>query len=239
LAEVSQATVALSSSAMSTTTASQPLARVRGFTVDLLYALKEGPLRTHALCKKAEKEHQYVETYLNRMQNYGLVMKNDAFWNLTALGEDFTVYLEREDDFTQIDRQTNKQNKQTTTTTTTIQHLEYRKNTDRKHLADTILRKVEFQSRFDLWLHENPLSDVEKVVVDTLIEHYQKTRSKFILVDTKYELAERLNQNPEDVILALRNLYADHVAYTFRHGLGWKIGLYQAFVESLEQEAKP
>lgn len=217
---------------MSTTTTSLALAKVRGFTVDLLYVLKQGPLRTHALCKKTEKEHQYVETYLNRMQNYGLVMKNDAFWNLTTLGEDFTVYLEREDEFTHFTHSLTQTNKQTNNT---IQHLEYRKNTDRKHLEDTILRKVEFQSRFDLWLHENPLSDVEKVVVDSLIEHYQKTRSKFILVDTKYELAERLNQNPEDLIQALRNLYQDRVAYLFRHGLGWKVGLYQAFVEGLEK----
>jgi len=159
------------------------------------------------------------------MQNYGLVMKNGSFWNLTILGQEFTVYLDTEDSLTHSNKQTNKQ----------IQHLEYRKKTDRKHLEDTILRKVEFQSRFDLWLHENPLSDVEKVVVDTLIEHYQKTQSKFILVDTKYELAERLNQNPEDLIQALRNLYQDRVAYLFRHGLGWKVGLYQAFVEGLEK----
>ena len=225
MAEVSPVTAALSSSAMSTTTTSQSLARVRGFTVDLLQTLKTGPLRTHALCIQTRKEHQYIETYLNRMQNYGLVMKNGSFWNLTVLGNEFTAYLDTEDSLTQTNKQTNKP----------IQHLEYRKKTDRKHLEDTILRKVEFQSRFDLWLHENPLSDVEKVVVDTLIEHYQKTQSKFILVDTKYELAERLNQNPEDLIQALRNLYQDRVAYLFRHGLGWKVGLYQAFVEGLEK----
>jgi len=233
LAEVSPIATTPTLSAITTTTTSPALAKVRGFTVDLLYALKQGPLRTHALCKKAEKEHQYVETYLNRMQNYGLVMKNDAFWNLTALGEDFTMYLEREDDytdFTHSNKQTNKQ------TTTTIQHLEYRKKTEGKQLADTILHRVEFQSRFDLWLRENPLSDVEKVVVDYLVEHYQRTRSKFILVDTKYELAERLNQNPENLNQAFRNLYSDRVAYIFKHGLGWKVALYAAFVEGLEQE---
>jgi hypothetical protein len=225
LVEAPQNPIALSSSAMTTTT-SPALARVRGFTVDLLQVLKTGPRRTYALCIQTQKMHQYVGTYLNRMQNYGLVMKNGSFWNLTVLGTEFTEYLNREDEWSQASNQTNKP----------IRHLEYRKNTEGKHLDNTTLRKVEFQSRFDLWLRENPLSDVEKVVVDTLIEHYQKTRSKFILVDTKYELAERLNQNPEDVIQALRNLYQDRVAYLFRHGLGWKLGLYQAFVEGLEKQ---
>lgn len=226
MAEVSQATAIPVSSAVSTTTTSQSLARVRGFTVDLLFALNEGPLRTCALCQKTQKTSQYVETYLYRMEEYGLVMKNESFWNLTAKGDEFHAYLKREEEFLEEYKQTNKQ----------IQHLNNTTTTTTTHSYNTSLQKVAFQARFDLWLQQNPLSDVEKVVVDTLIKHYQDKHSKFILVDTKYELAERLNQNPEDVIQALRNLYQDRVAYLFRHGLGWKIGLYQSFVESLEKE---
>jgi len=32
----------------------------------------------------------------------------------------------------------------------------------RVNLEETLLRRVEFQSRFDLWLQQSPLSDVEK-----------------------------------------------------------------------------
>ena len=204
--------------ALSTTTSSQALCRVRGFTVDLLIALKQGPLRTSELCQKTGKYHQFVNRYLLNMRTYGVIEKITSFWRLTDLGIDFVCYFDR-----------------VRSTSVVVRNLEERKKKEERNSEETLLREVEFQSRFDLWLQENPLSDVEKVVVDALIEHYQKTGSKFILVDTKYELAERLNQNPESLIEALRHLYQDHVAYLFRHGLGWKVGLYRAFVEGLEK----
>lgn len=218
LVEAPQNPIALSSSAMTTTTTSQALARVRGFTVDLLMALQKGPLRTLGIIEKTGKPANYVSRYLWNMQKYGLVLKTGSFWNLTVLGESFVNYLHRE---VEIEIE--------------IRNLYERKKKEERNLDETVLQRVEFQSRFDLWLKENPLSDVEKVVVDALVAHYQKTRSKFILVDTKYELAERLNQNPESLIEALRHLYQDRIAYLFRHGLGWKVGLYRAFVEGLEK----
>lgn len=217
LPEISQVTTSFQTSRVSTTT-SQALARVRGFTVDLLQSLKNGGLRTRDICEKTRKPNNYVSRYLWNMQNYGLVMKNASFWNLTVLGQDFVCYLDRE-----------------SSTVVEVRNLNERKKKEERNLHEGLLRKVEFQSHFDLWLHKNPLSDVEKVVVDTLIEHYQRTGSKFILVETKYELAERLNQNPGDLEHALRKLFQDRVAYLYRHGLGWKVGLYQAFVESLEK----
>ena len=218
MAEASRVAAALSSSIISTTTSSRALCRVRGFTVDLLMALNQGPLRTLGIIEKTGKPANYVSRYLWNMQKYGLVLKAGSFWNLTVLGESFVNYLHHE---VEVEIE--------------IRNLNERKKKEERNIDETVLQRVEFQSRFDLWLKENPLSDVEKVVVDALIEHYQKTRSKFILVDTKYELAERLNQNPESLVEALRHLYQDRIAYLFRHGLGWKVGLYRAFVEGLEK----
>jgi len=185
-------------------------------------ALNQGPLRTLGICEKTQKPANYVSRYLLNMQKYGLVLKTGSFWNLTVLGESFVNYLHHEIEI-EIE----------------IRNLNERKTKEEQNLNETILRKVEFQSHFDLWLMKNPLSDVEKVVVDTLIEHYQKTGRKFILVETKYELAERLNQNPDDLQQAIRHLYQDGIAYLFKHGLGWKVGLYQAFVEGLEKAKEP
>lgn len=208
---------------LSTTTS---FGRVRGFTVELLFHLKEGPLRTRALCQKTEKSCQYVETYLYRMQEYGLVMKNDSFWNLTTKGQDFTTYMKREEEFLVNRKQTNKQ----------IQHLNNKTKTKTKHLDNTVVQKVEFQSRFDLWLQNSSLNDIEKEVVDQLVSHYKKTKQKFILVASRYELAERLNVNPETLQDALRQLYQDRIAYCVRfQGTYWKIGLYVSFLESLEK----
>ncbi len=208
------------------TTTSSSLGRVRGFTVELLRILDLGPLRTAAICQKTQKTVQYVETYLNRMTTYDLTMKTGSFWNLTATGESFCVYLKREDEFLRDVKERKKESKHlhnTTTTTTT-------------HSPHTILKKVQIQAQFALWLHENPLSDVEKGVVDYLVSHYNRTRQKFIIVGTHYELAQRLNVNPEAIKEAMKKLYQDRVAYCVRwQGSEWKIGLYKAFVEGLEK----
>ncbi len=153
-------------------------------------------------------------------------MKTGSFWNLTSQGQDFTTYLKREDEFLTDYKQTNKQRKQ----------IENRKKTDRKHLADTLSQKVKFQAQFALWLQENPLSDVEKGVVDHLVSHYNRTRQKFIIVSNRYELAEQLQVNPEILGDALKKLYQDRVAYCVRYqSLYWKIGLYVAFLEGLQK----
>jgi len=207
---------------LSTTTSPQALARVRGFTEDLLHALKQGGLRTRDICEKTQKPNRYVSRYLWNMRKYGLVMKNASFWNLTVLGIEFTTYIEEE------------KNRRIE-----VRNLNERRTKDTQNLHETILQKVEFQSRFDLWLQNSGLSDVEKGVVDYLVSHYNKTKQKFILVASRYELAEQLHVNPETLQDALRQLYQDRVAYCVRYQhTYWKIGLYVDFVKRLENEPK-
>lgn len=160
------------------------------------------------------------------MTGYDLTMKTGSFWNLTANGESFCIYLKREDEFLREYKERKKESKHlhnTTTTTTTQPH-------------NSILRKIEIQAQFALWLRENPLSDVEKGVVDYLVSHYNRTRQKFIIVSSHYELAQQLNLNPESIKEAMKKLYQDHVAYCVRwQGSYWKVGLYVAFLEGLQK----
>jgi len=70
------------------------LSRIDGFSITLLFLLKDGYLRTKDICEKLGKYRQYVNRYLYNLQNYGLVEKIDGFWILTEEGSDFIEYLE-------------------------------------------------------------------------------------------------------------------------------------------------
>ncbi|MCD6240141.1 hypothetical protein J7K27_01265, partial [Candidatus Bathyarchaeota archaeon] len=91
------------------------------------------------------------------------------------------------------------------------------------------------QIQIEPFLRDCNLDDLEKAVVEVLIEHYNKTGSKFIMVKDQYELAERLNCNPSDLPNALKNLRQDGIIYIFKDKTFncWKIGLKKAFLEAL------
>ena len=81
------------------------------------------------------------------------------------------------------------------------------------------------------------LDDIEKAVVEVLIEHYNKTGSKFIMVKDQYELAEKLQVNPSELPNALKNLRQDGIIYIFRDKTfnQWKIGIKKDFLKLLER----
>lgn len=201
---------------LSTTTS---LGRVRGFTVELLFHLKDGPRRCCDLAEITDKTQPYVRRYLGNMWIYGLVEKDGVLWNLSVLGEDFLSYLNIV--YNNI--------------------LEYRKKKERKK-KDKRKKKESSQPKKAKQVPLLPftrnlsLDDTERRVVEVLVAHYDETGSKFILVKDKYELAERMGLNPNDIGDALKNLHEDHRVYKFtlrREGLT-KIGLYKAFIESLK-----
>jgi len=200
---------------LSSTTTS--LGRVRGFTVELLFHLKDGSLRLSDLNELTGKQARYIQVYLFNMRNYGLVDKKDAFWELTDLGRDFTTHL------------TNVNNN--------IKDVSKKEERSIKEISKKEPQKLK-QVRFDLWLSNCNLSETEKEVVEVLTRHYGETGSKFILVKNQFELAEKLGKNPDVLLEALKRLVQDNIIYLFRSQLEghWKIGLKKAFVEALQKQ---
>ena len=155
------------------------------------------------------------------MQNYNLVQKNGFLWELTEIGVNFVCHLN----------------------TVYNNIIEYRKITERKKkenkkLTETSEPKRLKQSHFDLWLQNSSHSDTEKEVVEILTKHYSETGSKFILVKGQFELAEKLDKNPDVLLEALKRLVQDNIIYLFRSQLEghWKIGLKKAFIEALQKQ---
>ena len=202
---------------ISTTTS---LGRVRGFTIDLLYHMEDGPKRCCDLAEITEKTQAYVHRYLRNMRNYGLVEKQGVLWNLSVLGRDFLTYL----NIVYRYRYRYRKKKE-------------RKKKERRKKKETSPPKKLKQISISLFLRDSSLDDTEKVVVEVLVDHYNKTGSKFILLKNEYELAEKLAKHPQSIIEALKNLRQDNIIYLMRDRdfPGYhKIGLKKAFVESLE-----
>jgi len=206
---------------LSTTTS---LGRVRGFTLELLKHLENGPKRCHELAEITHKSRWYVWTYLRNMRIYGLVEKNGVFWKLSDLGANFQAYLN-----ILYNNIIDSQKK------------EERKKKERRKKVESSLPKKLKQVGISLFLAESSLADTEKAVVEVLLNHYNKTGSKFILIKNEYDLASKLTTNPQNLMDALANLRQDNIIYLMRaHNFpGYhKLGLKKAFIELLKKREK-
>jgi len=200
---------------LSTTTS---LGRVRGFTLELLKHLENEPKRCHELAKITHKSRWYVWTYLRNMRIYGLVEKNGVFWKLSDLGVNFQAYLN-----IVYNNILDSQKKE-----------ERKKKESIKKEESSPPKRLQ-QIPISLFLYDLNLDDTEKEVVEMLVNHYNKTGSKFILVRNQYDLAEKLKNNPQAITEALANLRQDNIIYLYRSTLEgyWKIGLKKDFVKLL------
>jgi len=201
-------------------TTSTTLGRIRGFTLVLIYVLGKGRFRVKDLAEITGKPSNYLSTYLYRMYRYGLAEKKGSFWNLTPKGLLFYDHLINVDLKKKIKQQKKQQKKQ-----------------QRKQQLNNIFgRKRIKQTSFTLWLQKSRVDEVEKEIVEVLLDHYNRTGSKFILVRDKYELAERCKVNPSALGEALKNLREDNIIYIYhlrREGVT-KIGLKKDFIKLLE-----
>jgi hypothetical protein len=153
------------------------------------------------------------------MQKYNLVEKKGSYWKLTDQGNSFLFYLQSLDDNNII-----------------IQQKENRKKTFGKQKEDTFSPKRPKQVSIEPWLQNSCLDDVEKVVVEVLVDHCNQTGSKFVFSDGIYDLATKFRVNPSDLPQALRRLVEDNIIYVWhpKGGNYVKIGIKKAFLEALE-----
>ncbi len=199
--------------AIATTTS---LGRVRGFTIDLLFHLKDGPKRCCELGKITGKCYAYVHIYLRNMRKYGLAKKNGLFWEITCLGVDFFDYLDIV--YNNI--------------------IEYEKKRERREKEERkITPKKSKQLSISVFSGSTDLSDCERRVVEVLLAHYNKTGQKFKFVADEYAVCELLGFPITTVREAFRNLHSENIAYLFRNRTYncWKIALKKSFVELLER----
>ncbi|MEM3577610.1 MAG: hypothetical protein QXX51_04045 [Candidatus Bathyarchaeia archaeon] len=195
----------------------------------MLFILYEGAARCCELSERTGKPSQYVRRYLANMRKYGLAEQNGAFWFLTDSGVSFTEHLKRH--YENILNNT---------------FIEYRKKEERKEKDKRKLteKRKAFQAELkqisaSFWLSESELSVTEKEVVELLVNHYNQSGSKFILVKDEFELSEKLKANSGDVLEALKNLRQNNIIYLIRSEFKgyWKVGLKKNFFIMLQNSS--
>jgi len=186
--------------------------------------MKNRYLTTSEICEITGKKGNYVRPYLYNMRKYGLAEKEGSFWKLTDLGRDLLEHYESNNTIIESKRRV-KEKKSKKSVKEALKNS--KSSTQNRHDSFCISNFL-----VDLGLS---LSEIEKAVVEVLIEHYNKTGSKFILVGNQYELAERLNCNPSDLPNALKILREKGIIYIFKDKTFncWKIGLKKQFLERL------
>jgi len=202
-----------------TTTTTSRLAKVRGFTIILLFCLEGCPRRTIELAELTGKQTVYVYQYLKNMRNYKLVEYDDGFWKLTDLGADFLRYLDIDVDI--VKRKIKEREKKDK------RKIKVQKSPNQPQIS---------QRSLELWLSKYDLSDKEREVVEVLVEHFNKTGSKFMYFRTPYVFSEMFGVSTEHAGQILRKLKQDRIVYSFydRQMGAWKVGLYAALLENLK-----
>jgi len=209
---------------LSTTTTS--FSKIRGFSIDLLFLLKGRGLRTIEVVGETGKYHHYVSRYLYNLRNYGLVSKEGSFWNLTSEGSQLISYLES------ISSNSNNNNN--------VRKKVERKTKESRKKDESSNQKKTRQVSFSLWLENSGISlnDAESKMVEVLLDHFEKTKSKFIYVQDLFDLAGRVKISPDMINPVLMKLKEDNIVYNIRdnrHGAE-KIGLYKDFIERLRAD---
>jgi len=206
---------------------SSRLSRVRGFTIDILYHLKNRMITASELAEITGKYRQYVNKYLYRMRKYGIIEKQGPFWKITEEGLSYLLHLEEVSKYSKYRRQK-----------------EDRKKTLRRQKEDISIQKKPKQVSIQLFLQDLSLSDAERRIIEVLYRHYVKTGSLFVffpvdIYQDPYEPAKFFKIKPDQVVPAFRRLKQDRLAYKIldrKYG-ACKVALYKSFAATLELEA--
>jgi len=197
--------------------------RVRGFSIELLHHLRDKQLLLCELCELTGKDPNTVNRYLYNLRKYGYVQKDDHYYKITEVGvallnihniHNIHVYTKYERNMKGICKKYESS-------------MKVERDSKRASLRQTGL---------ELWLQSCDLSEKEKEVVEVLIDHYNKTGSKYLYFDNPFDFAERFKISPQMATEVLKRLKQDGIIYVFRdRQLGsWKIGLKSAFLEALK-----
>lgn len=202
-----------------TTSTKTMLGKIRGKSIKILLLLLHEPSRTFELGEILDYPPHYVWKYLKNLQKYGLTREQDYFWFLTDQGASFTKYFDKPNIYNESINESRKK-------------LETKSKETRNEN-----KRVFKQASLSVFFSNCSLEAVERRVVEVLVAHFNETESKFIYCHDQYEMSEKFDCRPDQVIPVMQHLKQDHIAYVF-HDRGYnafKVGLYKSFVELLQK----
>jgi len=202
----------MSNSITTTTT----LTKIRGLSVKILKALKEGPKTTIELGLELEVKGNYLRPYLYNLRRYGLVEKSSLLW---------TIVKEREDIIENIIN-INKEK----------ERVKVSKRTSEKRVKEEkqLLKEEQLRGAFECFLKQKKYEVIVVDIARKFFEHYLKTGAKFVIFGTPEEMESFFGYSREEIGKAIRKLTNERVAYKWKYSSEIKIALYGEFVENIK-----
>jgi DNA-binding IscR family transcriptional regulator len=206
----------MSNSITTTTT----LTKVRGLSVKILKALKEGPKTAIELSLELEVRGSYLRSYLYNLRKYGLVEKIGLYW---------TIVKEKEDIINKIINIHKAKEKAK----------ESKRISERKSKTKTneerIFEKERLREAFEHFLKQRKYEVVVEDVVRKLFKHYVETGALYLLFKNDYDMEAYFDKYYSgDILRAIDILTNDRIAYKIFKKGEIKIALYKDFIEKLK-----
>ena len=200
----------MSSNITTTTT----LTKVRGLSVKILKALKEGPKTAIELSLELEVKGNYLRPYLYNLQKYGLIEKSSLLW--TIVKEDIIdniININKEKERVKVSKRTSEK---------------------RVKEEEQILKEEQLRGAFERFLKQRSYEVIVVDIARKLFEHYLKTGAKFVIFGTPEEMESFFGYSREEIGKAIRKLTNERIAYKWKYSSEIKIALYGEFVENIK-----
>ncbi|MEM3383868.1 MAG: hypothetical protein QXD42_06870 [Nitrososphaerales archaeon] len=188
--------------------------RMKGLSLDIIFILceEDQPLRTIDIANILGKKREIVYQYLRRMALKGLINYEQGLW--LALGSAIKLYkiLKR-------------------------LHEDKKEIIQREH-KDSMKIKFTNQIKIDHWLSNYNPTEAEEVIVNALVEHYNRTHQLGILLQNPYDYYEHgIHLSPEDFNRARISLQNEGIITwgRYKDKGAWKLALKKDFLINLSK----
>jgi len=204
----------MSNSIATTTT----FTKVRGISIEILKALKEGPKTAIELSLELEVRGSYLRSYLYNLRKYGLVEKIGLHWTIVKEKEDIInkiINIHKAKEKAKESKRISKRKSKTKTN------------------EERIFEKEKLREAFECFLKQRSYEVIVVDIARKLFEHYLKTGAKFVKFVTSEDVESFFGLYRKDIARAISILTNERVAYMWKSSGELKIALYKDFIEKL------
>jgi hypothetical protein len=190
--------------------------KFRGKTIEILGVLSNsGGITTREIADRTGISIKVLNVILPRGERKGIFERKELWgWKASPFG--FLIL-------------SINNNNNSNTNTTQIQH-KYNTNTTRTLDSS----RKSHQLNLSVFTNRSDVTEPERVVVEVLVKHYERTGQKFRYFSDFYHFCDETGVGATDAPVAIARLKEEGCIYTRKDEFGWKIGLKLDFVERLK-----
>ena len=193
--------------------------KITGFSVEIVELLNDcGALTNHDIAQRLNKYPKYVLRYLYNLRDYSLIVRNNENWKwyITA-PEDIIIYIIYKEEGKKKERR-----KMDEVSSLNKNNIDKNKQHPGKQLD------------LGLFIGRQDVSENERVVVELLVKHFERTGVKFRYFDDMYHFCNEAGIAAQEIPDTIRRLKEEGCIYALPKDGGWKIGLMKSFIERMQ-----